>query len=236
VAMGWAGRAIELARRLDDQETLSHALTNIGSARLQGGDPAGRFDLEEAFQVAVDAGLDDHAARAIGNLATISAEIRDDRHARADLDRALAFVQARELTGWVQHVLGHRARVRLDHGDWAGAEQDARAALAEPVKGGARVVDALVPLGLLQARRGDPDAAATLQEATERAFATGELQWTAPVAAAGPSMPGCTGTTAGPPRRSPASSSWPCRPRTVGSPGSWPSGCGWPARRFGHRR
>jgi DNA-binding CsgD family transcriptional regulator len=42
----------------------------------------------------------------------------------------------------------------------------------------------LVPAGLLQARRGDPAAAATLQEATERGFATVELQWTAPVAAA----------------------------------------------------
>jgi tetratricopeptide (TPR) repeat protein len=31
-AIGWAGRAIELARRLDDQETLTHALTSIGSA------------------------------------------------------------------------------------------------------------------------------------------------------------------------------------------------------------
>jgi DNA-binding CsgD family transcriptional regulator len=120
----------------------------------------------------------------VGNLATVSAEIRDGRHARRDLDRALAFVQGQELSGWVQHVLGHRARVRLDQGDWAGAEQDARAALAEPVEGGARVVDALVPLGLLQARRGDPEAAATLQEATERAFATAELQWVAPVAVA----------------------------------------------------
>jgi DNA-binding CsgD family transcriptional regulator/tetratricopeptide (TPR) repeat protein len=183
-AMGWAARAIELARRLDDQETLTHALTNIGSARVNGGDPGGRVELEEAFQVAVAAGLEDHAARAVCNLATLSAETRDDRHAREDLDRALAFVQAHELAGYTQHVLGHRARVRLDQGDWARAEQDARAALAEPVKGGPRVVDALVPLGLLQARRGDPDAAATLQEATERAFATGELQWTAPVAAA----------------------------------------------------
>ena len=33
-AMRWAGRAIELARRLGDQETLAHALTNTGSARL----------------------------------------------------------------------------------------------------------------------------------------------------------------------------------------------------------
>jgi DNA-binding CsgD family transcriptional regulator/tetratricopeptide (TPR) repeat protein len=182
--MSWAGRAIELARRLDDQETLSHALTNIGSARVNAGDPGGRDDLERGFQVAVAAGLDDHAARALVNLSTGASELRDYRHARQDLDRALAFVQARELAGQVQHVLGHRARVRLDQGDWAGAEQDARAALAEPVQGGARVVDALVPLGLLQARRGDPDAAATLQEATERAFVTSELQWIAPTAAA----------------------------------------------------
>jgi hypothetical protein len=182
-AMRWAGRAIELARRLDDQETLTHALTNIGSARLRDGDLGGRVELERGFAVAVAPGLEDHAARAVGNLATISAEMRDYRHARGDLDRALAFVRAHELAGWAQHLLGYRARLRLDLGDWAGAEQDAQAALAEQVKGGARVVDALVPLGLLQARRGDPDAAATLQEATERAFAT-ELQWIAPVAAA----------------------------------------------------
>ena len=183
-AVPWARRAAELARRLDDKETLSHALTNIGSARLLAGDLGGREELEQGFEVATAAGLEDHAARAVGNLATIGTEMRDYHHVRPDLDRALAFVQAHELAGWAQHLLGHRARLRLDQGDWAGAEQDARAALAEQVKGGPRVVDALVPLGLLQARRGDPDAAATLQEATERAFATSELQWIAPVAAA----------------------------------------------------
>jgi tetratricopeptide (TPR) repeat protein len=183
-AIGWAGRAIELARRLGDQETLTHALTSIGSARLYRGDLGGRADLEEGFEVAVAAGLEDHAARALINLATTTAEVLDYRHARPDLDRALAFVQAHELAGYAQHLLGYRARVRLDQGDWAGAEQDARAALAERVVGGVGVVDALVPLGLLQARRGDPDAAATLQAATERAFATSELQWIAPVAAA----------------------------------------------------
>jgi DNA-binding CsgD family transcriptional regulator len=88
------------------------------------------------------------------------------------------------LAGYVQHLLGRRARVLLDQGDWAGAERDARAALDERVSGGARVVDALVPLGLLQARRGDPAATDTLREAAERGFATVELQWTAPVAAA----------------------------------------------------
>ncbi|HEV7706595.1 MAG TPA: AAA family ATPase [Asanoa sp.] len=183
-ATGWATRAIELARRLADQETLTHALTNIGTARLQRGAEQGRADLEESVRVAVAAGLDDHAARALTNLATTAAELRDYRHASADLERALAFTQARELAGYAQHLLGHRARMRLDQGDWTGAERDAHAALAEQFHGGARVVDALVPLGLLQARRGDPAADATIDEATERAFATGDLQWMAPAVAA----------------------------------------------------
>jgi tetratricopeptide (TPR) repeat protein len=183
-AMGWAGRAIELARRLGDQETLTHALTNIGSARLNSGDLGGRVELEQGFEVATAAGLEDHAARALSNLATMSVEMRDYRHARGDLDRALAFTQTHELAGYTQHLLGNRARLRLDQGNWVGADQDARAALAERVHSSGRLADALVPLALLQARRGDPDAAATLQEATEHAFATGELQWTGQVAVA----------------------------------------------------
>jgi DNA-binding CsgD family transcriptional regulator len=183
-SMRWAERAIELAQRFDDRETLSHALTNIGTARLLFGEPEGRADLERGYQVAIAAGLEDHAARALCNLGTVGAEVLLYGHALQDLDRGLAYCQARELSGYVQHILGHRARVRLDQGDWAGAEEDARAALAEDVHGGARVVDALVPLGLVRARRGDPAAAATLQQAADRGFATVELQWTAPVAAA----------------------------------------------------
>ncbi|WP_199421741.1 ATP-binding protein [Actinotalea solisilvae] len=183
-AVEWAGRAVALAEQLDDRQTLSHALTNIGSARLQGEDPTGRADLERGFEIAAAAGLEDDAARALCNLATIPAEHRDYAAAAEDLERALRYARERELGGYVQHLLGHRARLRLDLGDWTGAERDARAALTERASGGARVVDALVPLGLLQARRGDPDADATLDEAAARGFATAELQWTVPVAAA----------------------------------------------------
>jgi ATP/maltotriose-dependent transcriptional regulator MalT len=91
-----------------------------------------------------------------------------------------------DLAGNAQYMLGMRARLRLDRGDWAGAEQDARAALAEleQRRQGPRAVDALVVLGLLQARRGDPDAKGTLEEAAALALPTGELQWIGLVAAA----------------------------------------------------
>jgi DNA-binding CsgD family transcriptional regulator len=185
-ALAWGSRAIELARRLGDQEALTHALNNIGSARRMSGDLGGRADLEQAFEVAVAAGLEDHAARALVNQASLDMELRDYRHARGDLDRALAFTVQHDLAGNAQYMLGMRARLRLDRGDWAGAEHDARAALAElePRRQGPRAVDALVVLGLLQARRGDPDANGTLEEAAARALPTGELQWIALVAAA----------------------------------------------------
>ena len=183
-AVAWAERALDIADRLSDAEALSHALTNIGSARLISGRPEGRADLERAFQVAREAGLDDDAARAAANLATASVEMRDYRHAGADLDRALAFVQDRELAGYAQHLLGHRARMRLDLGDWSGAEQDAELALGQLVAGGIRVVDGLVPLGLVQARRGEPRALATLEEAAALTPDGADLQWAGPLAAA----------------------------------------------------
>jgi DNA-binding SARP family transcriptional activator/DNA-binding CsgD family transcriptional regulator len=186
-ALAWASRAIELARRLGDQETMTHALTNIGSARLLSSDLGGRAELEQAFEVATAAGLEDHAARALVNLAGIGVEMRDFRHAPGDLDRALTFAAEHDLAGYAHYLTGVRARLRLDLGDWAGAEQDARAALAEweqRRQGGISAVYGLVALGLLQARRGDPDAAGTLEEAAARALPTGELRWIGPVAAA----------------------------------------------------
>ena len=134
-------------------------------------------------------------------------------HARRDLDRALAFVQAHELAGYVQHLLGHRARVRLDQGDWAGAERDARAALAERVPGGAQGggrpgarwaccrPGAATPTPRPRCRR--PPSAPS-----PPASCSGPGRWPRP----GPSTPGCTATTTAPPRRPRARSSWPCGP------------------------
>jgi hypothetical protein len=51
-----------------------------GSARLQDGDQRGRAELEQAFEVAAAAGLEDHAARALVNLATITAELQATVH------------------------------------------------------------------------------------------------------------------------------------------------------------
>ncbi|MER7891934.1 AAA family ATPase [Micromonospora sp. NPDC094482] len=183
-AIRWGGRALALARRLGDVETEAHALVNVGSARLQRGDVDGIAELERGHALAAAHGLDDHAARALVNLATMSVEWRRLTTGADALDRALRFSRARDLDGYARHLLGYRARLRLDRGDWAGAQTDAEQALAGTDQPGGSLIPALVARGRLASRRGElagPDHLATAARWAERSR---ELQFVGPVTAA----------------------------------------------------
>jgi DNA-binding CsgD family transcriptional regulator/tetratricopeptide (TPR) repeat protein len=176
--------AIDLAREIADDETLAHALTNVGTAHMNAGRvPEGRAMLEEAYERAAAAGFHEHAARAILNLAYATAA-RGDREGGALIGQALAFAEEHELGGYVQYLRGMRAMLRLYAGDWPAAEADAQASLERGEQPGISLCPALIALGLLQARRGDEAAGATLDDAWTRAQASGELQRLAPAAAA----------------------------------------------------
>ena len=107
-AIALGERAAALARSLGDDETLVHALTNVGSAMIGGPDhERGRAVLAEAVALTHD---DEQACRALINRATNTfSRRREDPRIRADLDTALAFAQERELYGYVQYALGVRA-------------------------------------------------------------------------------------------------------------------------------
>lgn len=183
-AVEWGGRALAVARALEDPESTSHALTNIGTAHLQMGEPEGGDELEQAFTVALEADLAEHAARALVNLAYTSLEKGDYARSGVALERALRFASSRDLEGYASYLRGTRAWWRLDQGDWTGAQADARAVLDGRVHPGVSILPALITLARLQSRRGDPAAAATLDVLVQRAGGTQELQRVGPVAAA----------------------------------------------------
>ena len=182
-AIAFGEKSMALARRLNDRAVLAHALTNVGAARIGGQETErGRAELEQAFALA--GGDCEHAVRALANLAMVTQQ-RDpgDPRIGGDLERALAYARDHELDGPLQYLLGARAQFRLLRGNWDGAEDDARTSLATAGAGpGAGV--AMLVLGRLRARRGDPDASSTLDEAGRLADATGEPYRVAAVAAA----------------------------------------------------
>jgi DNA-binding CsgD family transcriptional regulator/tetratricopeptide (TPR) repeat protein len=184
-AIALGRRAEELARAVDDRETVTHAITNVGTTLLQQGDERGPRLLDEAFALAVEDGHDDHAARALVNLATATLmRHRDDPRGAAYLERGLRFARERELDGYVQYLLGVRANLQLLCGEWERAEADAQASIAFGEDTGVSLCPALIVIGRLQARRGEPLAGDTLADAWERAVHTGELQRLGPAAAA----------------------------------------------------
>jgi DNA-binding CsgD family transcriptional regulator/tetratricopeptide (TPR) repeat protein len=181
-AIIWGERALDLARRLGDVDTQAHALVNTGSARGFADPARGSAELEEAVALAEAHDLPDHGARALVNLTWAALEERDYVRAEADLARGLRFAFDRDLGGYLYYLVGTRSWWRLERGDWAGAERDAREVLGRSELGGSQRLPSLVTLSRLLSRRGSwEEAAATLDEARRRVSTLGEVQRLAPV-------------------------------------------------------
>jgi DNA-binding CsgD family transcriptional regulator len=183
-ALDWGERAIELAERLGETEILVHALNNVGTAEMRAGGAGGVATLERSLELAREAGLEEHVARAYTNLGAVALRLHEYRLADRWLDTGIAYCRERDLDAWRLYMTGWKARSDLDQGRW-----DAAAGAAGDVVGHLGTVTPsritpLTVLGLLRARRGDPDAWVPFDEALELARTTRELQRLAFVAAA----------------------------------------------------
>jgi hypothetical protein len=66
--LAWGRKALGLATALGDTEIQAHTLNNIGSIKLATNDVSGRGELEQALQMALDGGYEEHVARAYANI------------------------------------------------------------------------------------------------------------------------------------------------------------------------
>ena len=183
-AVSWGGRAIELAERLGETEILAHALNNVGTVGAFRGSSAGWAQLRKSLEMALDRGLQEHAARAYTNLAATGVELHEYATAGSYLDAGIEYCRDHDLDSWLLYMSGWKARAELEQGRWDAAEEAAVAVLEHPRVSGMNEITPLTVLGRLRARRGDPDPLVPLDEALKLAERTGELQRLGPVAAA----------------------------------------------------
>ena len=180
----WARKAISVARELDDQDTLAHALNNLGSTRLRAGDAEGFALLQESLDIAIRERFDDHAGRAYANLIWVNLDYRQYEKAERYIEEGLAYARSKELAGSTYYITAERARFGFECGRWSQAERDARWVLSQPEEPGITRMPAFAALARVQVRRGDPDAEATIEQGLQLVEPTGELQRIAPVAIA----------------------------------------------------
>ncbi len=183
-AIAWGERAIALAERLGEDEILVHALNNVGSAQYQHGDPDGQATLERSLDLALRAGLEEHAARAYTNLAAQAVENRDYAVGDDYLQRGIDYCREHDVDSWRLYMTGWLARSHLDQGRWDEAADAATLVLRYPNPAAPSRIKPLTVIGRLRARRGDPEAWGRLDEALRLAEGMAELQRLAPVAVA----------------------------------------------------
>jgi DNA-binding CsgD family transcriptional regulator/tetratricopeptide (TPR) repeat protein len=183
-AMAWSSKALELGEQLDDPQVLAYALTNIGANQVLADAREAPAKLEQSLELALRAGFEDHAGRAYVNL--VWWPLLRRRYDLVDryLEEGLEYCSEHGLDLWRLFLIACRARVELDRGRWTQAADSASLALRDRRTWPVPRVLALTVLGLVRARRGDPDVWPLLDEALELAEPTGELQRIGPAAAA----------------------------------------------------
>ena len=182
-AIAWGERAI--AADPANVEIESRALNTIGSARLVAGEvERGRRALERSLEIARDAGLDELAAQGYVNLGSACGEIYRLSPAAHYLDEGIAFATRHDLDSQRLYMTAWLALTRLYQGRWSEVAACASAVLEAPRAAVISRIMALVALGRLQARTGDPDVWELLDEALALAEPTATLQRVAPGRAA----------------------------------------------------
>jgi len=183
-ALAWGQRAIDLATVLGDREILCHALNNVGTAKMMRPGLNGLEDLQRSLAIALEDGLQEHAARAHTNLASTAVRRHDLAAAAEHLAAGMAYCEDHDLDSWGRYMRAFRAVAALARGDWDQAADDAHIIIQHPYIAAVSKIPALTVIGLLRARRGDPDVETPLDEASDLARIANEMQRIGPVIAA----------------------------------------------------
>lgn len=180
----WSRRAIALAERFADHETRAAAHGTLGAALLFIDYEQGCAELEQCRQQALANGLHWVAANAFVNLGSGSAELFRLAAGERWLRQAVEYAERHGIDFYLHYATAWLALCELYAGRWDDAAAGALHAAERAGPNSTSRVMALVALGRVRTRRGDPGAEDVLMQALALAEASGTLQRIAPARAA----------------------------------------------------
>ncbi|HEX5588695.1 MAG TPA: AAA family ATPase [Candidatus Limnocylindrales bacterium] len=185
--------AIEMGRRAiamgadDPRATLAvvSAWNTVGSSRILLGDiDGGRADLDTSRRLGLEQGLDRRVASAYSVTASALGEMYRFAEAEPYFEDGIRYAAERDLDAGRLYLEAWRSISLMHRGRWSEAGALASTVLARPDNSAIARMMALLAVGRLRARRGDPDVWTALDEAWAMAEPTATLQRVGPVRAA----------------------------------------------------
>jgi DNA-binding CsgD family transcriptional regulator len=179
----WANRANELAERLGDVEAHAGALASLGCLEaLQRTADAGEDKLARALTLSREAGFTYQAGIVYASLGMSGCRARSLKQMEEAADAGRAYCDEHGVLPPGRLLTAMRSWIALERCEWEQAADIVSLVLAERCT--MSCLQSQIVLGLLRARRGDPDPWTPLAEAREVAELTGQLWWLWQVAAA----------------------------------------------------
>ena len=170
----WSQKALELSEQFDDVELRANALNLIGTSRLMAGeiDTGTRF-LEQSLELALEHDLQYRVVSAYSMLGSGLGEMYELRDAERWQREQLTYARTHEfndsyIRSWLAATLVYRGR-------WDEGAEIAAELLTKDVSVISRIT-ALITLGRVRVRRGDPGVEEVLDEALELSQPGGHLQ------------------------------------------------------------
>jgi len=179
----WGEKATTIARDVDDEETLAHAMINMGSALMvtQSSTQKGISLLQEGLEISLKNSYHEHAARAYTAMGSNLVTIKNYSFAGETLERGINYCEERDLDSLKLYMLGWKARLNLETGNWNEAFTIASNLLKKENLPPVIKIGALTVVATIKIRRGEQDPLSLLLEAKKMAFVTTELQRIIPV-------------------------------------------------------
>jgi len=168
-------RAEDMARELDLPEVVSDLLNTKAYTHASRGEPWEEW-MREALDVARASRSDGQAGRAYGNYQALVGEERRWDEFDAITVEGLAYCEEHDIASNGYCIRAANAEAMLSRGRW-----DDAVALAQPLvdlkASPANVVGPLCVVGLVRARRGQPESMRALDEAVAIAEQNEDLEW-----------------------------------------------------------
>jgi DNA-binding CsgD family transcriptional regulator/tetratricopeptide (TPR) repeat protein len=167
-AIRWGAKAIALAEQIGCADALIYALNNVGAIQLRRGDPDGLAKLERSRELAEQTSDEAGVGRAYLHLALVLVTRRELALADRYLVPAVQYCREHGFEAWLTWLNLLRAESDLARGRWAEAAETTTAILRDlPPRFNHARCSALVLLGRLRARRGQPGYWPLLDEARD---------------------------------------------------------------------
>jgi DNA-binding CsgD family transcriptional regulator/tetratricopeptide (TPR) repeat protein len=184
-ARDWGLKAIRLGGELGCAKAVYGGLNIVGCIKIVNGDVGGVADLERSRELAEQHGDYLEVGRAYMHLCWMLAMSREWQVAERYLGSAITFCRDHGQELWFEQLRCLQMEAHLARGRWKKAAAEAEAVLATGDRAPAvSRADALIVLGTLRARRGQPGGWRLLNDARELVSRLGYLHLYAPVASA----------------------------------------------------